>query len=305
MGDAAAPFIDRLIESIRAKGSPVCVGIDPMLDKLPVELKPNDPRDLVAAAAAVVAFGRGVIDAVVDVAPVVKLQSAYFERLLWPGVKAYYELVTYAKSLGLLVIGDVKRGDIGATSEAYAGGHLSEPAYDGVNVRTPDAITLNPFLGIETLQPFIDVCDREKKGVFVLARTSNPGSKDLQDLLTNHGDTFSEHLASLLNAIKLPAGMTGRHGYDGLGVVVGATQTHTMKALRERLSQSYFLLPGYGTQGATADMTKAAFDHRGLGAIVSASRSVLYPPRTGGDTWQASVRRAAVAMRDDLRKVVS
>lgn len=300
-----APFIDRLIDAVRAKRSPVCVGIDPMPDKFPPELRPGNPRDLPATVAAVNTFCRGVIDSIADVAPAVKFQSAYFERLLWPGVQLYYELVGYARSLGLLVIGDVKRGDIGATSEAYAAAHLAEPAFDNWASQTPDAITINPFLGIETLEPFFNVCDAQRKGVFVLVRTSNPGSKDVQDLLTDHGDTFSEHLAGKLDAIKLPPGMLGRHGYGSLGAVVGATQTHTMTALRERLPTSYFLLPGYGTQGATADMTKAAFDVRGLGALVSASRSVLYPPRSEGESWQATIRRAAETMRDDLAAVVS
>jgi len=300
----AEPFIDRLITAIRAKNSPICVGIDPMPDKFPAELRPANPRDLMATVAAVDKFGRQVVEAVADVAPIIKLQSAYYERLLWPGVEAYYNLVTYAKSLGLLVIGDVKRGDIGATSEAYAAAHLATPAFDSIAQTTPDAITLNPFLGMETLQPFLDVCSAEQKGVFVLVRTSNPGSKDLQDLKTDHGDTFSEHLGTLLDDLKLKIGMCGRYGYCDLGAVVGATQTHTMAAIRTRMKQSYFLLPGYGTQGATGEMTKAAFDYRGLGAIVSASRSVLYPGREPGETWQNAVRRAATAMRDDLRKVI-
>jgi len=299
------PFIDRLIEAIRAKNSPICVGIDPMPDKFPAELRPGNLRDRDAVVAAIDAFGRGVIDAVADVAPIVKLQSAYFERLVWPGVQTYYELIRYAHSKGLLVIGDVKRGDIGATSEAYAAAHLEAMNFeDHPPADTPDAITVNPFLGFDTLKPFVDVCKAQQKGLFVLVRTSNPGSGDLQDLRTESGATLSELIADKVTGIATEAGLVGKFGYSSIGAVVGATQTHTIESLRKRLPKSVFLLPGYGTQGATAEMTRAAFDQNGLGAIVSASRSVLYPPREAGEPWQNAVRRAATAMRDQLRNVV-
>lgn len=304
-----APFAERVIAAVAAKGAPVCVGLDPILESFPPELEPNDPADLAAAVAAVRAFCGGVLRAVADIVPVVKPQSAYFERFGPAGVAAYYDLVAEARSLGLLVIGDLKRGDIGATSTAYAAAHLAESPYAGIT--TPDAITVNPYLGLDTLEPFLAVCREQGKGIFVLVRTSNPGSADLQDLRTEIGDTFAETIASKLDAINPPgdkvsgeAGGGSGTGYGPLGAVVGATQPHTMASIRRRMPRSIFLLPGYGTQGATADMTRAAFDANGNGALVSASRSVLYPKRGAGETWQAAVRRAAIAMRDDLGSLV-
>lgn len=285
-------FADRLHAAIAQKASPICVGLDPNLDYFPPELKPANPNDVKAAVDAVRAFCFGVLQAVADVAPAVKPQSAYFERFGPAGVAAYYDAVKEAQALGLLVIGDVKRGDIGATSEAYAAAHLATSPY---GFATPDAITVNPYLGMDTLEPFRKVCRAENKGIFVLVRTSNPGSADLQDLQTMAGPTFAETVADKLNALN-----AGDGDYGPIGAVVGATQPHTMASLRQRLPRSVFLLPGYGTQGATADMTRAAFDSQGRGAIVSASRSVLYPKRQDGETWQAAVRRAAIAMRDDL-----
>ncbi len=297
-------FIDRLIESIQSGKAPICVGIDPMLDAFPDELIPADRRDLDACVDAVYAFCSGVLKSVAPIAPVVKFQIAYFEQFLWQGVQAYYELIHEARSLGLLTIGDIKRGDIGSTSTAYATAHLTEIEYHDLDdAAVPDAITINPYLGMDAIDPFLQVCRDEGKGVFVLVRTSNPGSKDLQDKLTDDGRTFSELVADTLQPLAVAKSLMGDHRYSNLGAVVGATQSHTMQSLRRRLPSSFFLLPGYGTQGATAEMTRAAFDENGLGAIVSASRSVLYPKRSAGQTWQAAIEQAALAMAEDVRSI--
>jgi orotidine-5'-phosphate decarboxylase len=246
-----------------------------------------------------------VLEVVAPVVPIVKFQIAYFEQFLWEGVRAYYELVREAQSRGLLVIGDIKRGDIGSTSDAYAAGHLAEIEFhDSDDVAVPDAVTINPFLGLDAIDPFLQVCKDEGKGVFVLVRTSNPGSRDLQDRLTDDGRTFSELIADTLQPIASSGHLMGRYGYSNLGAVVGATQTHTMSSLRKRLPNSFFLLPGYGTQGATGEMTRSAFDSDGLGAVVSASRSLLYPKRREGESWRDSVRRALDTMVSDIRSVV-
>ena len=297
-------FVDRMIAAIDAKRAPVCVGIDPMLDSFPPELMPKDRRDLDACVDAIYAFCLGVLQAVAPIVPVVKFQSAYFERFLWQGVQAYYELIHEARQLGLLVIGDVKRGDIGSTSEAYADAHLAPINFDDIDdAAAPDAITINPYLGLDAIEPFLQTCVHESTGVFVLVRTSNPGSKDVQDVVTQAGQTLAEHVADLLHTSSQRPTLMGQNGYSNLGAVVGATQTHTMTSLRARLPRSYFLLPGYGTQGATADMTRAAFDAQGRGAIVSASRSVLYPKKIAGESWQEAIERAAKTMTDDVRAV--
>lgn len=299
-------FIDRLINSIRSGKAAICIGIDPMLDAFPEELKPHNRRDLDACVDEVYAFCSGVLHAVAPITPIVKFQIAYFEQFLYQGVEAYYELIHEAQSLGLLTIGDIKRGDIGSTSAAYAAAHLSTLDYDDLeDVATPDCITINPYLGMDAIDPFLQVCRDEGKGVFVLVRTSNPGSKDLQDQQTHDGRTFSELVADTLQPIAADKQLMGDQGYSNLGAVVGATQSHTMQSLRQRLPNSFFLLPGYGTQGATAQMTRAAFDADGLGAIVSASRSVLYPKRQADEDWQTAVARAATTMAEDVRAVLS
>jgi orotidine-5'-phosphate decarboxylase len=195
----------------------------------------------------------------------------------------------------------VKRGDIGSTSEAYAAAHLADLDFEQLDETvTPDAITVNPMLGIDTLKPFIEAARDCDKGLFVLVRTSNPGSAGMQDVKLADGRTWSEMLAETLNPIA--AEMVGTQGWSALGAVVGATQTETMASMRARLPKSIFLLPGYGTQGATAEMTRAAFTE-GKGAIVSASRSILYAHRDAkysGKSWEKAVEVATLAMKDDL-----
>lgn len=290
------PFADRLLAAIDAKNAPVCVGIDPVYERLPDAVAgPVGQRDAADVPRVIEAFGTfidGVLGAVGPVVPCVKFQSAYFERLGPAGVALYFEKIAKAKSLGLLTIGDVKRGDIGPTSVAYADAHL-------LGEDRPDAITVNPMLGIDTVEPFLHAASGAGKGLFVLVRTSNPGSADLQDVKLDDGRTWCEMLADRLRPLAASQRDGSDSNYGALGAVVGATQPHTMQILRKRLPNSIFLLPGYGTQGATADMTRAAFDINRQGAIVSASRSVLYPEFKSKD-WREDVERAALDMKYDL-----
>jgi orotidine-5'-phosphate decarboxylase len=305
-------FSDRLLEAIAKKGSPICVGIDPMFEMLPDavagDARSRNANEAEGAIDAVFAFTTKVLEIVAPYVPVVKFQSAYFEKYLWEGVEAYYSLVQEASEMGLLVIGDVKRGDIGSTSAAYAAAHLAPPTFDEMDeIVTPDAITINPFCGLDSIEPFVKTAKDYSKGLFVLVRTSNPGSVQLQDAKLADGRTYSELLADNLNAIATDPALVGDSGYSSLGAVVGATQTHTMESIRKRLPKSIFLLPGYGTQGATGEMTRAAFTE-GKGAIVSASRSILYAHRESkyaGGSWEKAVEAAVKAMRDDLAGVVS
>lgn len=287
----------------------MCVGLDPMPELMPAEVwgpaKPTARRDILDG---IFRFCVDVIDAVAPHAAVVKLQSAYFEAFHAEGVEAYFSLVQEAHERGLLVIGDVKRGDIGTTSAAYAHAHLApidDSEGEGEEVATPDAITVSPFLGLDTIDPFIREALPLGKGLFVLVRTSNPGSALLQDALLTDGRTVSEKLADEL--ATLASACVGSSGYSAIGAVVGATQPHTMTSLRYRLPRSLFLLPGYGAQGATAEMTRAAFTN-GAGAIVSASRSVLYAhrePRFAHTDYRVCVARAAEEMKLDLRRVLT
>jgi orotidine-5'-phosphate decarboxylase len=303
-------FADRLFDAIARKGSPICVGIDPIYDMFPDaiagDLAHRDPNDLVRCVDAIHEFTAKILQIVAPLVPCVKFQSAYFEKYLWDGVEAYYELIKEAKDLGLLVIGDVKRGDIGSTSSAYADAHLSEISFEGLDqVSTPDAITINPMLGLDTLEPFLAAAREHDKGLFVLVRTSNPGASATQDVKLADGRTWSEMLADTLQPLAEASGI-GAHGFARLGAVVGATQSHTMSSLRDRLPNSIFLVPGYGTQGATADMTRAGFKN-GQGALVSASRSILNAHRDvrfAGKSWEHSVEQAVKAMRHDLQSTL-
>lgn len=308
-------FADRLLDAIDRKGGPVCVGIDPIFEMIP-DAVAGDARsrggsDPQAELDAIFAFTTSVLRAVAPLVPVVKFQSAYFEKYWWEGVEAYYSLIGEARELGLLVIGDVKRGDIGSTATAYAAAHLADndAATEQEDVVVPDAITVNPFCGLDTIEPFVKTAKEFDKGLFALVRTSNPGSGELQDAKLADGRTWSQMLAEKLAAVADGTGLVGARGWSSIGAVVGATQPQTMEALRQRLPRSIFLLPGYGAQGATADMTRAAFTD-GRGAIVSASRSILYAHREPryadqfGDDWERCVQQAVLDMKQDLAQVL-
>lgn len=307
-------FADRLLDAIQRKGGPVCVGIDPIFEMLPDAVVGEPARrhseDPEAAIDAIFAFTTAVLRVVAPLVPCVKFQSAYFERYLWEGVEAYYSLIAEAAELGLLVIGDVKRGDIGSTASAYAAGHLADISFEEQqDVIIPDAITVNPFCGLDTIEPFVKTAKEYDKGLFVLVRTSNPGSGELQDVKLADGRTWSEMLAERLATIAADPALVGSHGFSSMGAVVGATQPQTMHSLREKLPKSIFLLPGYGAQGATAEMTRAAFIN-GKGALVSASRSILYAHREQkysqqfGAEWERCVEQAVLDMKADLANVL-
>src|ERR1700722_5847157 len=224
-------FSDRLLDAIDRCGAPVCVGIDPILESLPASVRDRVSPGLTPTESAVDAiydFCTTVLETVAGKVPVVKFQSAFFEKYRWEGVEAYYSLIRRAKELGLLVIGDVKRGDIASTAAAYAAGHL-EDSDDAV---TPDAITINPMLGMDTLEPFLKSADKAGKALFVLVRTSNPGSGELQDAKLAAGRAWSQALADRLNPIAQHTSRIGRRGYSTVAAVVGATQEHTTADLR-------------------------------------------------------------------------
>ena len=242
-------FADRLLDAIADKGSPICVGIDPMYEMLPDDIAgPGNGRnanDAEGCVDAIFAFTTQILRIVAPLVPCVKFQSAYFEKYLWEGVEAYYSLIQEAKELGLLVIGDVKRGDIGSTSAAYAAAHLSDPPFDEhEDTRAPDAITVNPFLGMDSIEPFVKTARKMAKGLFVLVRTSNPGTADLQDVKTEDGRTFSEMLADKLKPIAAKEGLVGISGYSSIGAVVGATQTaHDGEPSRSDCRNRFFYFP--------------------------------------------------------------
>jgi orotidine-5'-phosphate decarboxylase len=243
----------------------------------------------------------GVLEAVAGKVPAVKPQSAYFEALGPEGVALYSRVITQARKQGLLIIGDVKRNDIGSTAQAYAAGHL-------LAENAPDAITVNAYLGQDGLEPFLDAAARTGRGVFALVRTSNPSAGQIQDLTDAEGTKVYEHMAHLVNTLGKRKDLLDSSGMSSLGAVVGATWPEEARSLRRRMPEQIFLVPGYGAQGATADDCMASFKPDGTGAIVNASRSVIYAhsrEEMQGLDWQEAVSRAARAFAEDLNQAVS
>lgn len=282
-------FAERLHARIATLNTRVCLGIDPRPSWHPLTHPDRHGGDPAQVAKAVVNYFRQIIEATQSLVACYKLQSAFFEALGIPGLVAMAQLIADLKSLGIPVLLDAKRGDISETAQAYA------EAYLGDGVFGADALTVNPYLGMDGLEPFIAAASARGRGVFVLVKTSNAGSRDFQELETAEGMYLFDHVAYRLaaRARELTSG-----GYTPLGAVVGATYWQELAHLRELLPQSILLLPGYGAQGATAEEVAAAFDDDGLGAIVNASRSLTY--LTDGDDFAQRSAAAAQAMRDAL-----
>ncbi len=288
-------FADRLTAAIQDKGAPVCVGIDPNIERFPAALaRTIDPSQPIGT---VRTFCMEVLEAVAPIVPAVKPQIAYFEVFGSAGVQLYFDVVAHARKLGLIVIGDAKRGDIGSTAAAYAAAHLQGP--DAV-----DALTVNPYFGADGLAPFVDVATRTGRGIFALVRTSNPSAAALQDLTDAEGTAFYEHVADHLAELGRGERCIGQAGLSCVGAVVGATWPEQARRLRERMSEQIFLVPGYGAQGASAGDCAASFRPDGTGAIVNASRSVIYAAPEEGAPWQDAVAAAAGAFAADIAAAV-
>ncbi len=292
-------FSDRLLSAVEAKGSPVCVGIDPNFDYLPDELR-RDGSDASQQLRALRVFSEEVLRIVQPHVPAVKPQSAYFEAYGPAGVEAYYGIVRRARELGLIVIGDVKRQDIGSTASAYAAGHLTA-------AEAPDAVTVGGYFGEDGLMPFIEAAREAGRGLFVLVRTSNPSAADLQDITDPHGKALYEHMAELVARLGRGDGLVGSGGYSAVGAVVGATCPDQARELRKVMPEQIFLVPGYGAQGATAADCAASFKPDGTGAIVNASRSVLYAhrrPEYSELPWRQALESAARDFARDIRNAI-
>ncbi len=274
-------FADGLIDRIRAKKTPVCVGIDPVYDRLPANIaerqEMNDAADSTSAIDGILEFCRRVIRIVGPLVPAVKINSAFFERYYADGVEAYYDLVQEASAQDLLVIGDVKRGDIGSSATPYAQAHLANPTFTNLEgTIAPDAVTVNPYFGFDAIRPFIDVCRAEGKGLFALVRTSNETSADVQGLRLEDGTTVADRIATLVNQWATDDGLVGASGYSCVGAVVSPHSREETERLRQLMPNCIFLVPGYGAQGRTAEDIAPCFKADGTGALINASRSILY-----------------------------
>ncbi len=300
-------LIDQLITRIIELEAPIVVGLDPRLEQMPTAIvervKAQNLPVQQAAAEAYYMFMTGIIDAVHDLVPAVKPQIAFYEKLGVAGLDAYQRICDYAHQKGLIVIADVKRGDIGSTSQAYADGFIGAPTAFGESYRPfySDFLTINPYLGTDGLKPFVDNCDQYDKGAFVLVKTSNKSSGELQDLVVE-GETIYQKVAKIVE--QFSAERTGQHGYSSIGAVVGATYPEQAIELRKTLKTAYFLVPGYGAQGATAADIVGCFDKNGLGAIVNSSRGIIFAYQRAeyDDDYQKAARQAVIAMKQDINQ---
>ncbi|MBQ2730692.1 MAG: orotidine-5'-phosphate decarboxylase [Clostridia bacterium] len=292
-----------LIQAIIDKEyNPTVVGLDPRPDLLPADILERAQKKygsgLRALAEATYEFNCGILDAVADVVPAVKPQSAFYELLGHHGVAVLERTVKYAKKLGLYVIMDAKRGDIGSTAEAYSAAYLGKTDVFGKKCRafTPDALTVNAYLGSDGVRPFLADC-KNGRMIFALVKTSNPSSGELQDRLVD-GEPVWRRMAELTN--EWSKGLRKSHGYHALGIVAGATYPKELSEIRKLLPHSIFLVPGYGAQGGTAADIVGAFDRDGLGAIVNSSRGIVFAYKKTGEDYKTAARNAAIYMKEDL-----
>lgn len=301
---------DRLIDAIRQKQNPTVAGLDPKLEYIPdclvQEAFEEHGETLEGAAAAVLAYNRGLIDALADIVPAVKPQAAYYERFGWPGMRALAQTIEYARQKGMYVITDGKRNDIGTTMEAYAAAHLGKVQV-GSQTYEPflgDALTVNGYLGSDGIKPLLATCRDNDKGIFVLVKTSNPSSGELQDKKID-GMTIYETMGHMCE--KWGEDLPGVYGYSGVGAVVGATYPEQLRYLRDVLPTTFFLIPGYGAQGAGAKDIAGAFDKNGLGGIVNSSRGIMcayQKEKCDEHDYAEAARREAIRMRNEIMGIV-
>lgn len=305
-------MINKLIEKIRKTQAPIVVGLDPMLSYIPEHITKKAFAErgetLEGAAEAVWQYNKGIIDAVYDLIPAVKPQIAMYEQFGLPGMEAFKKTVDYCKEKDLVVIGDVKRGDIGSTSAAYAAAHLGRVQVGSATL-TPfgeDFATVNPYLGSDGIQPFLKVCQEEKKGIFVLVKTSNPSSGEFQDRLID-GRPLYEHVGEKVAAWGEEC---MGESYSYVGAVVGATYPEMGKILRKLMKKTFILVPGYGAQGGKGKDLAHFFNEDGLGAIVNSSRGIIAAYKQdayqsfGAEHYADASRKAVEVMREDIRQAL-
>jgi len=299
-------FADALLEAIEKKGTPLIVGIDPSYEQLPEAIRGqkelNDGEDLETSVDAILEFCTRLLKVIAPHVPAVKINSAFFEQYYGYGYEAFGAVVQEAAAHGLLVINDAKRADIGNTSERYALATLGDPPFASMDDQVgPDAVTINPYMGHDSVGPFIKLAAEDKKGVFVLVRTSNAGAAEIQDAVLADGMPLYQHVGKLV--AKWGEGLIGQRGYSAVGAVVGATNPEQLATLREMLPHTLFLVPGYGAQGATAADVAKAFKADGTGAIINSSRGIIYAHKDAkyaGMAWEKAVEAAVIAAKAEI-----
>lgn len=306
-------FSDRLHLAIQKKDNPTVLGLDPQLHYIPQTLLDacQDAADSPAQATglALIEFNRRLMDAVFDLIPAIKLQSAFYEQYGLPGISALQQTIDYAHQKGLIVIVDAKRNDIGSTAEAYARAYLSGTRLLDGTVKIPfdaDALTVNGYLGFDGIEPFLKACQAENKGIFILVRTSNPSAREIQDLPLSDGRTVCEAMADFVSSWGRD--LIGSCGYSSVGAVVGATWPDQALSLRLRMPEAWILVPGYGAQGGTAEDAALSFGKDGSGALVNASRSLMLAfkkQEMPHELFDVAARKEALMMRQALKQALN
>ena len=306
--------IDALIQKINHLKAPIVVGLDPQLDFMPTFLKENIFKEHGHTPSAVAKifyeFNKEIIDNVYQIAPCVKLQIAMYEMYGPHGLDCYIKTVAYAKEKGMIVIGDIKRGDIASTATAYSRGHIGEVTIQGQNhkIYNSDFVTLNPYMGYDAIEPFLQDCETHNRGVFILVKTSNPNSGDIQDIITAEGKPIYNHVGRLVN--KWGRNMVGKSGFSQVAAAVGATYSGLARELREVMPNTLFLVPGYGAQGASAKDLAPFFTENIQGAIINSSRNIIGAyllekyKQFGQENYGAAAKAATTDMIKEIRCVV-
>lgn len=299
-------MIDKLIEKIVDLQNPTCVGLDTSFGYLPDEMK-KGVTTFESAAEAIAEFNMNIIDKVCDIVPSVKVQIAYYEAYGHAGLQAFEYTVNYAKGRGLVVIADCKRNDIGSTAGCYSTAYLGKTDLNGKQLRAfaADMLTVNGYLGYDGIKPFVDDIKKYDKSIFVLVKTSNPSSGELQNLKLENGKYIYEQMGELVS--EWGKDSVGKYGYSEVGAVVGATHPEEAERLRAQLPNTFFLIPGYGAQGGSAQMLKVCFDKKGLGGVVNSSRGIICAykdARYRGMNYAEAARAACIDMQQDLSGVI-
>jgi orotidine-5'-phosphate decarboxylase len=308
-------FIDRLISNIKRTNNPTVVGLDPKLEYIPDAIMKKSFKEYGTGFAGVsdgiLTFNKKLIDGLYDIVPAIKPQLAYYEMYGVEGIRAFSATCSYAKSKGLIVIADGKRNDIGTTAQAYSSAYLGEvnTGKKRESVFDIDALTVNAYLGYDGIEPFIDNCKKYGKGIFILVKTSNKSSVQIQDIIAQDGKHICEKMAELVD--EWGRSIVGESGYSSIGAVVGATWPEQARALRKIMKKAYILVPGYGVQGGTASDAAKSFNSDGLGAIINASRSIMCAWKSEKlsrkydiNSFDIAAREEAVRMRDEINKAL-
>lgn len=300
-------IIDQLIEKIKIMKNPTVIGLDPRYEMLPKCVKDKYPKTLEGVGQAIIEYNKALIDAIYDIIPAIKPQIAFYEMYGIPGMQAFKVTCEYAKQKGMFVIADIKRGDIGSTAQGYSNAYLGKTKIEEneQSLYDIDFITVNPYMGTDCVKPFIDDCKKYNKGLFILVKTSNPSSGELQDVKLENGEEVYTRVAKYVE--KWGEELRGEYKYSSISAVVGATYPEQLKQLRQIAPHTYFLIPGYGAQGGKAEDIALGFDENGLGGIVNASRSLMcaYKSEMWKDKFEEkdyakATRAEAIRMKEEL-----